>query len=177
MAIKPTIYKLNAALSDLNRDHYDTINLTIALHPSETTERMLARILAFCINSQEHLTFTKGLSEVDEPDIWVRELDDQISLWIDVGEPSVERIKKACRQSAKTIIYSFNSKSDVWWEQSRSKLDRLPISVIQFDWENIQALSTLVERTMNCSITITGDSAYIATERGECEVNWRSLKN
>ena len=100
MALKPTIYKLRISLSDINRNFYDALNLTIAQHPSETLERMMARILAFCINAQEHLEFTKGLSAVDEPDIWVKSLDDQITLWIDVGEPAVDRIKKASRISS-----------------------------------------------------------------------------
>jgi len=34
---------------------------------------------------------------VDEPDIWARSLDDQLLLWIDVGEPAPDRIKKASR--------------------------------------------------------------------------------
>lgn len=112
MALKPTIYKLRISLSDLNRNYYDTLNLTLAQHPSETLERMMVRALAFCINAQEHLVFTKGLSEIDEPDIWVRTLDDRIALWIEVGEPSVERVKKA-GQKAKTVkIYCFNAKAD-----------------------------------------------------------------
>lgn len=95
MALKPTVFKFQVSLSDLNRNYYDTLNLTVAQHPSETTERMMARVLAFCINAQEHLDFTRGLSTVEEPDIWARTLDDQISLWIDVGEPAVDRIKKS----------------------------------------------------------------------------------
>jgi hypothetical protein len=45
-------------LSDIDRNHYDSLNLTVAQHPSETTERMMVRILVFCINAQEHLEFT-----------------------------------------------------------------------------------------------------------------------
>jgi len=74
MAIKPIIYKLRIALSDLERNYYDSLSLTVALHPSETIERMMARVIAYCINAQEGLAFTKGLSAVDEPDIWVRTL-------------------------------------------------------------------------------------------------------
>ena len=48
MAIKPTIYKLTVSLSDLNRQIYDSLSLTIARHPSETMERMAVRMLAFC---------------------------------------------------------------------------------------------------------------------------------
>jgi len=163
-------------LSDLNRDYYDLLNLTIALHPSETLERMMARVLAFCINAQEQLSFTKGLSSIEEPDIWVRTLDDQIALWIDVGEPATDRVKKASRLAPKVSIYSFNSKSDVWWQQGQSKFKQLNVSVFRFDWESVQSLARLVERTMDCSVTITGDSAYVATQLGECEVPWQVLQ-
>lgn len=175
MAIKPTIYKLRISLSDLNRDYYDTLNLTIAQHPSETLERMMTRVLAYCINAQEHLSFTKGLSSVEEPDIWVRTLDDQTSLWIDVGEPTVDRVKKAARIAAEVKIYSFNTKSDVWWDQDKAKFGQLKASFYRFDWQDIERLATMVARTMDFSVTITGDSAYIATEQGECEVPWVNL--
>jgi len=176
VALKPTIYKFRISLSDLNRNYYDSLNLTIAQHPSEKIERMMVRVLAYCINAQENLNFTKGLSEIDEPDIWVRTLDDQISLWIDVGEPAVDRIKKVCRLAEEVKIYCFNSKADVWWSQSQQKINQLKASIYKFDWGNIQTLAALVERTMDMSISITGDSAYIATESGECEVGWMVLQ-
>ena len=176
MAIKPTIYKLKISLSDLNRNYYDKLHLTLAQHPSETVERMMVRVLAYCINAQEHLVFAKGMNSDDEPDIWSKTLDDQISLWIDVGEPAVDRIKKASRQAPAVKVYCFNSKSDVWWDQAQAKIRQLKASVYRFDWQNIQALAAMVQRTMEISITITGDSAYVATELGECEVNWELLQ-
>lgn len=176
MALKPTIYKFKIALSDLERNYYDALELTIAQHPSETVERMMARVLAFCINAQDRLEFTKGLSAIEEPDIWARSLDEQITLWVDVGEPAVERVKKSTRLSPVVKIYSFNSKSDVWWEQGRNKLERLNASIFRFSWEGIQSMAALQQRTMNLSVTITGDSAYVATETGECEVSWEPLQ-
>ena len=175
MALKPTIYKLNIALSDLNRDYYDTIDLTLALHPSETLERMMARVVAFCINAEERLKFTKGLSEIEEPDIWARTLDVQIALWVDVGEPDVERIKKATRKAQSVKVYCFNSKSDVWWEQSKAKFTRLSAEVYRFEWSEIQALAAMVQRTMSVSFMITGDSAYITIDPGQCEISWSKL--
>ena len=176
MAIKPTIYKLNISLSDLNRNYYDTLNLTLAQHPSETLERMMVRVLAYCINAEENLAFAKGLNADDEPDIWAKTLDDQLTLWIDVGEPSVERIKKASRQAQSLKIYCFNTKADVWWTQAQEKISRMKASIYQFQWEEIQTLATMVQRTMEISVTVTGDSAYVATELGECEVNWKELQ-
>ncbi|MDH5299333.1 MAG: YaeQ family protein [Desulfobulbaceae bacterium] len=176
MALKPTIYKFKITVADTDRDYYDTLNLTIAQHPSETLERMMVRVLAFCLNAQEYLVFTKGLCAVEEPDIRACTLDDRISLWIDVGEPAVERIKKATRLSQTVKVYSFNPKSDTWWDQSRAKFNELRASFYQFPWESIQALAALVKRTMTLSVTISGDTAYVAAENGECAVSWASLQ-
>ena len=176
MAIKPTIYKFNLVLSDLNRDHYQDLNLTLALHPSETRERMVARLLACCINADSELRFTKGLSEVEEPDLWRKSLDDQIDLWIDVGEPEPDRIKKACRKAKRVLIYSFNTKSDVWWEQSRTKFNQLPAEFYRIQWEGIQTIVSQIGRTTAMSVLITGESAFVTTESGECEVSWQQLE-
>ncbi len=184
MAIKPTIYKFTISLSDLNRNYYDSLNLTVALHPSETNERMMARVLAYCLNvradgsisTQEQLSFTKGLSEIEEPDMWVRSLDEQILLWIELGEPAFDRVKKASRLSKNLRVYSFNSKSDTWWRQCQQQFSQLDVSVFQFDPTAIQSLAQLVQRGMNMSVTITGDSAFIAAEQGEVEVLWKVLQ-
>jgi len=179
MALKPTIYKFKIALSDLNHDHYTSLNLTVALHPSETLERMMARVLAFCLHAyndtEQLMSFTKGLSSVDEPDIWLRSLDDQLQLWIDVGEPAFERMKKACRQSKHTFVYSFNAKSDVWWKQGMSQLQTLPIDIMQFKYAEIQGLAALVERTMDWSLTLSGESAFVATAKTQVELSWQTL--
>ena len=175
MASNSKICKLTISLSDIDRNHYDTLNLTVAQHPSETIERMMVRVLVFCINAQERLEFTKGLSAVDEPDIWARSLDDQLMLWVDVGEPSIDRIKKASRIAKETKVYSFNRKSKPWWDTGREKFTELNASFYRFEWESIQALARLQQRTMQLSVTISADSAYIATESGECEVAWVAL--
>jgi len=175
MALKPTIYKFTVVLSDLDRGHYETLNLTVAQHPSETIERMMVRMLAFCINVDPHLEFTKGVSAVDEPDLWRHALDGQLLSWIDVGEPAIDRIKKATRLCKDVKVYSFNSKSAVWWDQSKEGVARFNVSVFQLPWASVQTLAGLVQRTMNFSITITDNSAFIATELGECDLGWTIL--
>ncbi|GAB2694699.1 YaeQ family protein [Aliiglaciecola sp. 3_MG-2023] len=176
MALKPTIYKFRISLADMDRHHYDNLNLIVAQHPSETTQRMMARIVAFCINARQGLELTKGLSETAEPDIWIKEANDDISLWIEIGEPDVERIKKATRLATNVIVYSFNTKSDVWWQQSAAKFKQLNAKFYRFDWQHICQLSELIERTMDMTVTISDQSAFIASNLGECEVPWDELQ-
>ena len=180
MALKPTIYKFSISLSDMNRHLYQTLNLTVAQHPSENIERMMIRVLVYCLNIEADqntkLEFTKGLSAVDEPDLWAKTLDDQLMLWIDLGEPSLERIKKASRLARVAKVYTFNSKSDVWWSQNQAKLQALKVDIIQFDWSEVQNLAKLAQRNMAFSISLSGDSAYIAAELGDCELHWSRLQ-
>lgn len=175
MALKPTIYKLKLALSDLDREVYESFTLTVARHPSETLERMMVRVLAFCLNAQEHLVFCKGLSDTEEPDLWCHSLDGKLKLWIDVGEPTVERIKKATRVAEAVRVYCFNNKANTWWDLNATAFCALPAAVFQFQWNEIQKLTKLADRTMDVSVTVTDGSTYVATARGECEVGLRRL--
>ena len=120
--------------------------------------------------------FTKGLSEVDEPDLWVRTMDDKTMLWIDIGEPAADRIKKSSRQADQVRVYSFNSKSDVWWQQGQNKFGLYDVSIYRLHHKEIAELASMLERTMDMSVTITGESAYVTTGLGELEVTWETLQ-
>ena len=85
MALKPTIFKFTIALSDIDENRYLDLNLTVAQHPSETVERMMVRLLVYCLNVEEGFEFTRGLSDTNEPDLWDRSLDGRILKWIEVG--------------------------------------------------------------------------------------------
>ena len=180
MALTPTIYKCTIALSDLDHQVYETLNLTVAKHPSETNERMMVRVIAYCIHahridSGHRLDFGRGLSETDDPDLWVRSLDDRIAVWIDVGEPSADRIKKASRAAARAVVYSFNSKSKIWWEQTRDKCEGIAINIIQFQWQDVVALARFVERKMELGVSISGESVYVSSPDDQCELIWTRL--
>ena len=110
MALKPTIFKFDLSLADMDRNCYESLALTVAQHPSETTERMMVRVLARCLYHHERLAFTKGLSENDEPDLWQKSLDGRIERWIEVGEPSLDRLKKASRLAEDVVVISFNTR-------------------------------------------------------------------
>ena len=176
MALNATIYKFALSISDLNRDFYDSMQLTVAQHPSENAERMMVRVLAYCLDACEGLAFTKGLSTPETPDLWAKSLDDQINLWVEVGEPAADKIKKATRLAKEVKVYTFNSKSDVWWSQEQKKLEALDVSVVQFPWDQIQSVTKLLARTMTMSVTITGDSIFVNADNGDAEVHWQRLQ-
>lgn len=162
MALKPTIHRLTVALSDLDRDHYDTTTLTLALHPSEMPERLWARVLAWCLHAHPDLAFTRGLSEADEPDLWRLEADGRPELWIEVGEPSVDRVRKATRRAERVLVHCFNAKASTWWSRNGPGLSALPVTVRRLDGSALRALGQGLERTLALTATISGGTVFLA---------------
>ena len=74
-------------------------------------------------------------------------------------------------------MYCFNSKASTWWNLEASKLDSDKLAVFQLPWLEVKALAALVERTMDISVTLSGDSIYVATAQGEQEITLTALKN
>ena len=137
MAQKATIYKADLQLADMDRGHYQNYSMTIARHPSETDLRMMVRLLAFALNASDSLLFSKGISTENEPDIWQKNLSDEILLWIDLGQPDEKRIRKACGRSQQVIIYTYQRRSAAaWWQQIKNSLQR---------FDNLQIYSLEVE--------------------------------
>ena len=89
-----TIYKITLNIADMDRHYYQSHEMTVALHPSETHFRFMVRLIAFMLNASDELSFTKGLSTSDEPDLWQKLLTDEIELWIDLGQPDEKKFAK-----------------------------------------------------------------------------------
>ena len=158
MALKSTIFKTELSIADTVRHHYADYSLTVALHPSETEERMMVRLLAFILNAHERLSFGKGVSTDDEPALWLKDETDAIELWIDVGLPDERRIRKACGRANAVKVYLYGSLAEKWWrdnEAAMRKLDKVSVYLIP----DTQKLSALCQRNMQLQSTV--DEEYI----------------
>lgn len=177
MAEKATIYKANLTLSDMDRNVYGDFNLTIALHPSETIERMMVRILAFCYRAAENLTFTKGLSSPEEPDLWLKHDNGTLLEWIEVGQPAPDRLKKASGQSQAVYVFSYGRGMDVWWKTNAAAINALPkVNMHCFAASELQSLCTLADKTMNLTVTITENIAYVSSATDNVSVTLLTME-
>ncbi|MBB3168116.1 YaeQ family protein [Simiduia aestuariiviva] len=164
MALKPTIYKLNLNLADSDKHHYQSYQLTLAQHPSETAERMVVRILAFALNADERLAFTKGISTAEEPDLWLKEDHGAIALWIEVGQPKADRLRKAVNQAAEVKLYAFGKTADTWWGiESKDIPQSEKLTIARFPWADIEQLAKNLDRNIRWSISIAGGELYVDT--------------
>ncbi len=179
MALGATIYKIEIHVADNDRHYYGSHALTIARHPSETAERMMVRLIAFSLHADERLIFTKGLSEADEPDIWLKDLTGAVDLWVEVGQPTDTRILRACGLAEQVVVYCYNGHaSKIWWDSVSKKLERAQnLKVVCLPIESIRSLSTHVRRSMVMHVNIqeneifitTGDSTFSLTPIVWCE--------
>jgi uncharacterized protein YaeQ len=169
MALRATIYKAQLNVADTDRHYYGSHALTIARHPSETDLRMMLRVLAFAWHASEQLTFTKGLSETDEPDLWEKDLTHAINLWIEVGHPDERRLKTACSRASQVVVYCYGGHaSQIWWQGVKGKLARLSnLSVLAVPVQSAQSLSLLATRAMQLNVNISDQVAYVSSASGE----------
>lgn len=174
MALKSTIHKAEVSIADMDRHYYAEHSLTIAQHPSETEERMMVRLLAFILNAHERLTFGKGLSTDDEPDLWHVDYSSDIRLWIDVGLPDERRIRKACGRSDAVWVYLYGgSIADKWWRDNQKAMNALD-KVSVFILPDTSALTAVCQRNMSLKCSIHDGEVWLSDAAGAhlvvCEV-------
>jgi len=167
MALKATIFKVDLAVADMDRNHFADYSLTLARHPSENDARMMVRLLAFMRYADELLVFGKGLSTDEEPDLWRKELTGVIDLWIVVGQPDERWLRKASGRSERVAVFTYGGRvAEIWWEQNRAVLEKLPnLTVFRLSAESTQELAALANRaSLQC---MTQDGEMLITGEGD----------
>jgi len=173
MAIKATIFKCELMISDLERHYYQTHNLTIARHPSETDERMMLRILMFAIYASDRMEMTRGISTENEPDLWQKSLSGEIEHWIELGQPDEKRLRQASGRAQKVTLLTYGGNApEVWWKQNQQKLSVIRnLSVLTIVDEQSKALSQLAERSMQLQATLDGEHIWLTAGEQSLELS------
>ena len=166
MAQKATIYKVELSVSDMDRNYYETHNLTVAKHPSETNERLMVRVLSFALNAHEKLEFSKGISSDDEPDIWQKSLSGELDLWVTLGLPSEKIVRQSCGKSNKVIIYCYGGRTaEMWWEKIQNSTTRFEnLQVINFLEKDTSELEKQASRSMRLQINIQDGDVMVGVD-------------
>ena len=172
MALPSTIYRFSLELSDIDRQIYESLQATVARHPSETEELLVARLLAYALFYEPDLEFTKGISAGDEPDLWLKGADGRSLLWVEVGLPDSERLLKACRHCERVALVACGISLPAWEREHLPKLEGVRnLTVITFDQTFIALLVSRLERNIRWSITRTEGCLYLAVADETLETN------
>ena len=151
----------------MDRNVYGDHALTVPLQPSETEERLMVRLLAFALNvpADDHqgaLQLARGMADADEPDLWQKDLTDQLLHWIEVGQPTDERrLAKACGRARRVTLYCYSHSAHIWYAGIANKITRLRnLEIWQLPFDQSQALAALAAfGSVLCDMAFQGFSA------------------
>ena len=168
MAPNATVYKAELQVTDLDRHYYATHDLILAQHPSETAERLMARLLAFALHADERLAFGRGLSDEDEPALWQHDYGGEIERWIELGQPDESRIRKACGRSRQVTVVNYGGRAaDLWWEKNAGALARHGnLTVLDLPQPEVEALAALYARGMKLDVQVQDGEVRVLDEAG-----------
>ena len=163
MAQASTIYSVTIDLSDLDRGVFETLDLRVARHPSETAEYMLVRLLAYCLEYQEGIALTEGVSSGDEPALVVRDLTGRMTAWIEVGLPDAARLHRGSKLAGRAAVYTHRDARQLLLQLSGAKIHRAgDIPIRAFDRVAIDELAALIERRASLAISVSGGEVTVA---------------
>lgn len=170
MALQATPYRVECNLTDMDRGVYESLRFTVARHPSETEERLGARLIAYALWYSERLAFGRGLSDVDEPALWEKSLDDRVLHWIEVGQPDAERMVWCSRRAERLSLVAYGNLR-VWQEKVLSDVKGLKnLSVVAVDSEALQKITRDLPRSIQWDIMISDGIFFVTDERGQHEI-------
>lgn len=163
MALTSTIYTFDIQLSDMDRGVYETLDVRAAMHPSESAEFFVTRLLAYCAEYAEGIEFSKGISTPDEPTVAVRDLTGRIRTWIDIGAPDAARLHRASKAADRVAVYSHRDMTQLlaqWAGERIHKADAIEVYAV--DRVLVDGLAGRLERRMSFAVTITDRHVYVA---------------
>jgi len=148
-----TIYIVTIDLADMDRGVYESFELRVARHPSETGEFMLARILAYCLEYTDGIEMTSGLSTGDEPALVVRDLTGRITAWIEVGLPACCPGAGATHRDVRQLLSRLEGEKIHRGDEMRIRA---------FDRGAMETIAALLDRRSSFSLNVAGGELHLS---------------
>jgi uncharacterized protein YaeQ len=180
VALTATIYNFDIQLSDVDRGVYETLALRVAQHPSETVEYLATRVLAYCLEHTEGISFGKGLAEPDEPAITIRDLTGTLRSWIEVGSPDADRLHKASKASPRVAVYPVKDAAQFIRQLAGTRIHRAEsIELYGIPRAALDGLVERLERRTAFELAVTDRHLYLTIDGRTFDgaIERRSLEN
>lgn len=161
MALPVTMRKFEISLADSDRQIYETLDLRVAQHPSESERYLVARVLARALEHAEGLEFSKGgVSDDDEPALVQRDLRGDLVAWIEIGSPSPDRVHKASKAAPRVAIYAWKNPEQLADAIRERKVHRDP-ELYALPPELLDGVAATLDRTNKWDLAVTGGTLYL----------------
>ena len=164
MATGATVHNLDIDLADADRSVYETLALRVARHPSESSEYLLTRVLAYALEFEEGIAFsTGGLSDPDEPALTVRDLTGALRSWIEIGSPDAARLHKASKASPRVVVYTHKDAGRLAQRLSGERIHRAEsVELYAIEPALINALAARLDRRMAFALSVSGRELFVS---------------
>ncbi len=164
MAIGSRLLQFTIELADTSRGIYETIELRVAQHASETPKYLCCRLLAALVHWEPGIEFSQGVCVGDEPAVWCRDASGSRALWIEIGLPSTTIIKRALREADRFIIYSHRGvdalQGALAVRELRGVRDRIVAKA--FEVSALEALGATIERRNVWHVTMVDGIVWVS---------------
>ena len=176
MALTATIHRFEIALADTDRGVYETLDLRVARHPSESGAFLLVRVLAYCLEWREGIAFSKGgISSVEEPAISIHDLTGERLAWIEVGAPSADRLHRAAKATERVALYTDRRIELLRSGLAGARIHRAAeIPVIAFPQAFLRALEAKLERNVRWDVSVSDGHMYVTAGRESFDAEVRA---
>jgi uncharacterized protein YaeQ len=162
MALTSTMYTFDVALSDVDRGVYEPLSIKAACHPSETEEYFATRILAYCLEYKEGISFSKGISEPDVPAISVSDLTGALKSWIEIGSPDAARLHKASKASPRVAVYTHKEPRIFLRAYEGEKIHKSDsLELYAMDRELLAEFVQRLDRRVKFAMTVTDHQLFL----------------
>lgn len=162
MALTSTMYQLAVELADADRGVYETLAIRAALHPSESAEFLATRLLAYCLEYEDGIGFSRGISDGDEPALSVRDPGGRIRAWIEVGAPDAARLHRAAKAAERVAVYAVREPRTLlrqWVGERIHRAEEIPL--YSFDRDLTDGLVARLDRRTEVQMTVSGRQVYL----------------
>jgi uncharacterized protein YaeQ len=165
VALNATVYSFEITLNDADRGVYQALAFRAARHPSETAEFLLTRVLAYCLEFCEGITFSKGLSDPDAPALAIRDLTGALKSWIDIGTPDTARLHRAAKAAPRVAVYSHKDVGALLTGLAADTVHRArEIEIYALDRELLAGLAQRLVKRMCFDLAVSERTLYLTLD-------------
>ncbi len=135
-------------------------------------------MIAYALLFEEGIAFSKGLSTAEEPALWVKDLQGNLRVWVEVGSPSAERLHKASKASPRLVVFTQHDLRLLVREAQTRPIHRAAdIEVYALDPAFLDQLGALTDRNARWTVLRNDGQLYVTvgTETVSCTLTRQAL--
>jgi len=163
MALTATVHTVEVSLSHMDRGVYEQLSVKAARHPSESEEYFLTRLLAYCLEYDEGIAFSKGgISDPDDPPLMIKDLTGAWQSWIEIGAPDAARLHQASKASPRVALYTHKEPRILMRGYEGARIHKAEdIEVYAMDRELLASLVERLDRRITWSLSVSDGQLFL----------------